>query len=252
MRWRVEITERNGDNRLLRDVLEPCSIRLHEEAGKLFLVGGPFEELETAGKVHALASRFQSIASEIGQADSDIPISFQVGHIWEELENGQLRGHVFLSARTAVFCFATTSLTFEGGQSLSEADQRRIKEEEKEREYQKKCRKAISRFVSALKDERALKAQRLLQKELSPQTMGHIADLIKDDGGAIKELVSRTQLERFYGSINNPVVFGDAARHIVSSQEPPRKPMTLEEARTFIRDLAARWLENKAGLPPSV
>jgi hypothetical protein len=38
MRWRVEITEQNGDDRLLRDVLEAYSIRLHEQAGKLFLV----------------------------------------------------------------------------------------------------------------------------------------------------------------------------------------------------------------------
>ena len=71
MRWRVEITEHNGDARLLRDVLEARSIRLHEEADKRFLVGDPFEALPTAGEVHALASRVQSIAAEIEEAHSD-------------------------------------------------------------------------------------------------------------------------------------------------------------------------------------
>jgi UDP-2,3-diacylglucosamine pyrophosphatase LpxH len=63
MRWRVEISDVSGDKRLLRDVLEGRSIRLHEQAGELFLIGDPFEALETAGEVHALASRVQSIVT---------------------------------------------------------------------------------------------------------------------------------------------------------------------------------------------
>ncbi len=83
--------------------------------------------------------------------------------------------------------------------------------------------------------------------------MWHIAELIQADmGSAMKDLVSRNQMERFGRSINHPEVFGDESRHIISQQEPPPKPMRMDEARVFIRDLAARWLESKAGLPPSV
>jgi hypothetical protein len=71
-------------------------------------------------------------------------------------------------------------------------------------------------------------------------------------GDAIRDLVSRNQLTRFHRSINHPEVYGDQARHITSGQEPPPKPMKLDEARTFIRNIAELWLEKKAGLPPSV
>jgi len=253
MRWRVEIIEPSGDDRLLRDVLAARSIRLYEEDGKLFLIGDPFEALEIGAQVYELASRVQSIVTEIGQADSDILMTFQIGPVLEKLENGELRRHLFLAARGSASSFATgaVSLAVERGKSLSEADRKRIEEEQKELAYQNKRRKAISRFVSAFIDKRALQVQRLLKKELTPQTMGHIAEVIQDDlGGAIRDLVSGNQLTRFSRSINHPSVFGELARHIISKEEPPPKPMSLDEARTFIRALAAHWLENKAGLPP--
>jgi hypothetical protein len=135
------------------------------------------------------------------------------------------------------------------GLSLSEAERKRIEEAEKEAAYQKKRRKAISRFVSAFIDERALQVQRLLQGDLNPQTMGHIADLIQDDiGGAMRDLVASHQLTRFYRSINHPDVFGEQARHIISKEEPPPKPMNIHEARKFIHGLVELYLEKKAGL----
>ena len=79
--------------------------------------------------------------------------------------------------------------------------------------------------------------------------MGHIADLIQDDTESeMKNLVSDIQLIRFNRFINHPDVFGEQARHIISKVEPPPNPMSLEEARTFIRALADRWMERKAGL----
>jgi cell division protein FtsB len=253
MRWLVEIRERSGDERLLRDVLEASSIRLHEEASKLFLIGDVFEALETAAEVYALASRVQSIVTEIGLADSDILMSFQIGPVVEKVENGERRGHMFIAGRATAFSFATgaASLTMQRGVSLSEADRAQIEEEQKELDYQKKRRRATSRFVSALGDERALQVQRLLQKELTPLTMWHIVELIQvDPGGAIKDLVSSDRLTRFGGSVNHPDVMGEQARHIVSKHTPPPRPMSLDEARAFICDLAACWLARKAGLPP--
>jgi hypothetical protein len=69
-------------------------------------------------------------------------------------------------------------------------------------------------------------------------------------GGAMKDLVSRNQLERFSRSINHPEVFGKDARHIVSKVEPPPKPMNIHEARKFVHGLVEFYLEKKAGLSP--
>jgi hypothetical protein len=255
MRWRVEINDRGGDDRLLRDVLETNSIQLEEEAGNQSLVGDAFEAFGTAAEVYEFASRVQSIVTEIGQADPDILMSFQIGGVVEKLENGALRTHVFMTGRVASLSSATAllSLTVQRGPALSDVDRKRIEDEQKELAYQEKRLRASARVVSALKDERALQVQRLLRKDLNPLRMGHIADIIQDDMcGAMKNFVSDKQLTRFYRSINHPTVFGEQSRHIASKHKPPRNPMSLDEARRFIRDLAARWLEHKAGLPRSI
>jgi hypothetical protein len=57
---------------------------------------------KSVGEVHALASRVQSIVTEIGKADSDILMSLQIGHVLEELENGERR-HLFLTGSARGF-----------------------------------------------------------------------------------------------------------------------------------------------------
>ena len=94
-------------------------------------------------------------------------------------------------------------------------------------------RKAVSLVVSAFHDNGARQVQRLLQAELTPLTMGHIAELIQHHMGAtIRELVSDGQLTRFDRSINDPKVFGEQSRHIIPAQEPPPNPMGLGAAGT--------------------
>ncbi len=251
MRWRVEISERSGDDRLLRDALEAISIRLQEEDGKPFLAGDAFEEFETAAEVHKFACHVQSVLAEIGRAETDMAVSLQIGSVVvEKLTDGGLRKHSFLYARGASFSFGAGHVTLtvkRGGPALSDEERRRIDEQQKELAYQEKRRKVTVRFLAALKDESALQVQRLLHKELTPTTMWNIWGLIgKDMGGAIKDLVSKNQQTRFKRSVNHPDVHGEQARHLVSRQQPPSKPMNLEEERIFIRDLASRWLEKKA------
>jgi hypothetical protein len=133
---------------------------------------------------------------------------------------------------------------------LSEAERARLEQLAAEREFQRLRRKAISRVGSALRDERAIKVQKLLQGEPNPLALGHAVDLIEDDlGGAISKLASANQLTRFYRSINHQDVFGEEARHITSPDEPPPDPMTIGEARTFANEIAKRWMDEKAGLP---
>ena len=170
-------------------------------------------------------SRIQSIVSEIGEGDPDITMNFQVGYVWEALENGEQRKHNFAAARSAALAMSRGSpiCVVERCSSLSEAERERIEEEEKERAYQETRREAISRVVPAFHDDRALQVQRLLKTDLTPLTMGHIVDLIQADG-SMKNLISGNQQTRFYRSINHPNVFGEQARHIVSEEECPRNP----------------------------
>jgi hypothetical protein len=213
-----------------------------------------FEALQTAAQVYELASKVQSILTEVTRDDPDIAMTFQVGQVLEVVANGELRKYVFAALRATSFSFASIhpTLIVGPGPSLCDADRKRAEKEQKEQAYLNKRRKATRRFVSAFTDDRALRVQRLLRNGLTTQSMWHIFELIQDDmGGAIKDLVSHNRRTRFKRSINHPLAFGQQARHVISKEEPPAEPMSLDEARAFVQDLAARWLEIKASLPPS-
>lgn len=53
---------------------------------------------------------------------------------------------------------------------------------------------------------------------------------------------SGKEFERFDRSINHPKAMGLEARHAVSKVDPPPKPMTLAEARTFAHRVGTAWL----------
>jgi hypothetical protein len=53
---------------------------------------------------------------------------------------------------------------------------------------------------------------------------------------------TRSELDRFGHSANSVTAAGDEARHGIERTQPPRKPMTLAEARTLIDRLLERWI----------
>jgi hypothetical protein len=252
MRWRVEVTDVSANRRLLREVLGELSIDLLDEGNARFLVSENFEVRDTAGEVHAIASRVHAIVEEVEKNNPQLQLTFKVGDVLEMSKEGSRTKHAFATFCATARATATMDAVVvrrEPSVQISENDRKRLEEQQRERDYQQLRRKAISHVVSAFRDNRALQVQRLLQGELTPQTMGHIADLIQEDiGSAIKDLISGHQVTRFYRSINHPDVFGEQARHIVSHVEPPSDSMSLSEARQFIRKLATRWMERKAGL----
>lgn len=250
MKWRVEISDVQGNLRLLGDVLGGLSMTLLEEDQGPFLVSEQFEALHTPGEVHELASGVQSIIEEETKGEAAMQLSFTIGSVIEETRDGSRRKHRFLSAEPGHYGLTGHAATMkvEPSAKASDDERRRLEEEHSEREYQRLRREALTRIVSAFRDDRALQVQRLLQVELTPQTMGHIADLIQSDiGSRMGDLVPDKQLTRFYRSINHPDVFGQQSRHIVSNVQPPPDPMNLEEARNFVRSLANRWMARKAG-----
>jgi hypothetical protein len=252
MKWRVELLGITGSQRLLSDVLRELSVFVIEEDGRSFLVSEQFETRDTPAEVHAYASRIQSIVNEVCEHALEIELAFSVGSVVEETADGVRRQHHFLVVSDSIHLHVAghvACLKVEPAAHLSEKERKRLESERREQEYQHLRAKAVSWIVAAFNDDRALTVQRLLQGDLTPQPLGHIADLIQDDlGGSVTQLASKSQWSRFYRSINHPDVFGEQARHIVSSVDPPPHPMSLDEARAFIRGLAANWLSLKAGL----
>lgn len=75
-------------------------------------------------------------------------------------------------------------------------------------------------------------------------------EVIEADVGGENALVQRgwsssRGASRFKHSANSVEVAGDGARHGKEPTDPPAKPMTLDEADLFVRDLLAKWLASK-------
>jgi hypothetical protein len=56
--------------------------------------------------------------------------------------------------------------------------------------------------------------------------------------------VSKEDLSAFTGSADRPDVSGDAARHARMPGDPPKRTMSIEDARLMIAVLVRRWLES--------
>ena len=252
MRWQVAISKFNGDRRLLRDVLAGLSAGLVEEDGHLFLTSAAFEALDESGAVRERATPIESAINGASYGDLADRLRLTLGSlVVEQKADGPRREHHVIRVDVVEMrntCHAVGVV--EGASAtLPEDERKRIEAELREREYQRSLRVALSRAKSAYQDDQARKVQQLLRGGLDVPTLWHIFELIQDDmGGAVKGLAPVNQLERFERSMNHPAALGDQARHAVSNKEPPPNPMRLEEARQFIQNLAARWMEHKAGL----
>jgi hypothetical protein len=124
-----------------------------------------------------------------------------------------------------------------------------LEAERLEHEYQEKLALVSHRLISAFHKEYALKVHRFLQQELTPIQMYRIYELMKHDLGGEKplySLASKDNWKRFTRSVNHPKVFGDESRHMISKDEPPAKPMHLEEAQGFISRVADLWFQQIA------
>lgn len=74
-----------------------------------------------------------------------------------------------------------------------------------------------------------------------------ILDFVRHANGGIKGIVAagyatRAELNRFTHTANSHEATGDDSRHGALNHEPPKNPMTLEEAQTLIRSVVKRWL----------
>lgn len=219
MRWKVEVSDLTGNRRLLTDVLKELSLTLEEHEGTFLLSGPPLESLNTPSDVHAYVRRVSEITGEVAKHTPIIEMGFSVGAVLHETASGVARHH-FLVIADSVHLHVSGHVALVSctpAVSLSEEELRQQEELLKERQYQELRLAAFSRFVSAVKHERARTVQRLLNQEPTPYVLGHIADVIQDDlGGGLYSLAPKNKMTRFYRSINHPSVFGENARHIVS------------------------------------
>ena len=249
MRWLVEISAIE-DKRLLADLLAEIDVELYLEENKTYLISQKFEQQPNSTEVWKRAEEIRNDLSEVNNGVPDVSLGFKLGDIHEQVDNHCRKRYAFGTGMGgALFIiggggFGSAAST----QEISEAERNQLEAEKSEHEYQKKLARC-HRYLSIRQDERALKVHRFLQQKLTPARMYHIYELIEDDVGKknLINLAPRKDWDRFKGSVNNPEVFGDDARHIVpNTPQLPPDPMNLREAQAFISRVADLWLEQKA------
>lgn len=84
-------------------------------------------------------------------------------------------------------------------------------------------------------------------------TLYKIFELIEGDvGRLIMDLkwMSKTQKKRFTQTAQSPQVIGDEARHGRQKEQPPKKPMPLQEAIDLITLTTHEWINYKLSRQP--
>lgn len=100
-------------------------------------------------------------------------------------------------------------------------------------------------------DDSVVKVERLLEEQAHDWVnLARVLEVIERDVGGKSKLIqqgfsNRTERSLFGSTANHPAAAGDLARHGVSKEEPPDKPMTLPDACAYVERIRQRWLRAK-------
>jgi hypothetical protein len=102
----------------------------------------------------------------------------------------------------------------------------------------------------ALRDPRVALAFELFAREPNWYDLYNVLDVIEEDIGGEKVLEHKgwapaSELKRFTATANNLTALGFEARHARDAWQPPKTPMTLDEAVDLLRRLLTSWLATK-------
>lgn len=102
----------------------------------------------------------------------------------------------------------------------------------------------------ALRDPRVALAFELFAREPNWYDLYKVLDVIEEDVGGEKVLERKgwapaSELKRFTATANNLTALGFEARHARAAWQPPKTPMTLEDAVDLMRRVLNSWLATK-------
>lgn len=252
MKWIVGIKKAEPDADVIKLIFENLGCRIicgDIDAGEsLFFVYSPaFEEINNSSGVWNYFNQlFDTV--KLGLKAAMLHEYFiEKSTVFEKNKNGIYKKHILanISITLPVFtCTAQAEVHYP--HHLTDEEIEQLKQQSEFARKTSQAERAVKYIKPALENKLVNLVLTLKGKDLTPLKMGHIFDLIQDDMGSnLNELVSNSEITRFNRSINHPSVFGLDSRHIVSSCQPPPKPMLLQEAKIFIANLFEKWIHYK-------
>lgn len=247
VKWAIEIQKTSLERRNLIDLLLGLGFELVEGIEYPALASPTIDMCVSAADAFEMAKAVSAAFKGPAQIDPD----FALGSVIDYSTNPPRR-HAFLEVNSCVSTTTcgTSTLTVFPPSGLSPAELERWKADYEERQYQAKLERQRARLEPAFISPKAAKAIELLNhKMLSAVAVYKIYELAEGHPDNRADFhrqfgISRDQFNRFRDAVHNPSVSGDWARHAYHDEPRTSNPMTKGEAETFVRAIAARWLNS--------
>lgn len=246
MRWAIEIQATQLDRRNLADLLSHLGLLLVDESPHLVFTSDEIDECLTAAEVYEIAKK---VKHAFAGAAADIDTSFALGSVVDYSQTPAKRCG-FSAVEETIHLHDSSSAMVSPGPGLSEEDLRDWHERQAEAVYQLKLDTQLSRLVPAYFNPKAAKVLELLAiDEQTGATLYKIYELMRgpgSNGSAFGQQfgISDHEYRRFAEVVHLDSVSGDWARHAHGEPSKTGSPMTKEEAESFVRALAQRWLNH--------
>lgn len=251
MKWAIEIQKSGLEKRNLSDLLFGLGLKLVEGIEYPALTSPEIDACVIAADVFEKAKAVRATFNGPAQIDPN----FVLGSVIDYSTNPPRR-HAFLEVdlcvnKTTIY---SPTLTIDPPNGLSPIELERWKVDNEEGQYQAKLELQRSKLEPAYISPRAAKILELLAVDNpSAGIIYKIYELAEGTRAENKSnraefhslfSISQDQFSRFSDAVHNPSVTGDWARHAFHKKPWTSNPMTKDEAETFVRDIAAKWLES--------
>lgn len=246
MKWVFQIERTTLDSRNLLDLLSGIGFQLANVPGlDLAFWSATLEACVNASEVWEEAKRIRDLLSEVTEIDPELILGPVI-----DLSSGEPKRHHFLEAKSGII--VTTGLnailTVSPPDNLSAEQLIEYNRRRAEQEYKTKLEGQRAKLEPAFREPRAAKLLQLLKRgSHTGESLYKIYELAEGHPSHRKEFrerfgISEVDFKRFSDAVHNPVVSGELARHAYEDKPKTDNPMTIAEAKSFVMDIAKRWL----------
>ncbi|MBK9121489.1 MAG: hypothetical protein IPM16_00010 [Chloroflexi bacterium] len=247
MNWAIEIQHTTLSQGNLADLLADLEFTLVAGVEFTAFTSPEIDRCNTPAEAFDIAKRLRTAFTGPAQIDPE----FALGSVIDYSTTPPKR-HAFIEAQSATIkaSIGVATLTVSPPAGLSDEALAEWEKDRTEQEYQSRLEDQRAKLVPAYYSERAAKVLELLSKEKpSGETLYKIYELTEElpanrNAFHTQFGVSNDDFNRFKDAVHNASVSGDWARH--ATNEPPKttNPMSRDEAESFVRNIASRWLQS--------
>jgi hypothetical protein len=239
--WEVSVQGRDRDLQYLaRHFISPPTVIAESDSGQAYVLRlDAFSACKDSTEVLELAERQLVILSGILKLERNSPGAIQAGAVFRRRNGGR---DVFVHVRD------TIKVMVEMGEpvvTVTDAHGNLVSKPEV-------LAPAVSIAALCATDSSVEKVMRLFAAPDARTWVGlfRIYEVVESDTGGQANLArmawgTANAQERFKHSANSVTVAGDDARHGKEHTEPPKNPMTLDEAGAYVEQLVRAWLGSK-------